>query len=209
MKRYLKYILIFSAILILADLGSKMLIEQFFMPDGDLTQIRDCLHLHPRVNTEDLELFTQKAAEGVFSVPALFLVEILKKIRLAVICCTAIYWISRGLAAVGHPMYGLAAAFITLMVSATACLSLDYILRQGSLDWLCISRTLADGEKIMHMTLDFKDLYLFLFLAVDVIIVARFLWLIVTDKSFAADVENGLKGCMVSLKERFGKSGKQ
>ena len=208
MKRYLKYILIFSVILILADHGSKMLIEQFFIPDGNLSQIRDCLHLHPRVNTEDLELFMQKAAEGVFTVPALFLVEILKKIILAAICCTAMYWISRGLAAVGHPMYGLAAAFITLMVSATACLGLDYILRQGSLDWLCISRTLADGEKIMHMTLDFKDLYLFLFLAVDVIIVARFLRLIMTDKSFVADVENGLKGCMVSLKKRFRRNGK-
>ncbi len=199
MKRYVKYILIFIVLLVLADQGAKLLMEQY----SSITENVGTVHLHPRVNTADLEKFTQMAEDGFLTVPVLFVLDMLKRILLTAVCCTAMYWISRGLDSIGRPMYGIASAFITLMVSSTVCVGLDYILRQGSLDWFCISRALEAGRKVMHITLDLKDLYLLLFLAVDVVIIARLFLRGITDKSFIQDVENGLNGLAAKLKKKI------
>ena len=62
MKRYMIFFVAAVICLVALDQGVKLIVEQTVLQSEELTQVADTLHLHPLVNTENMDRLTAQAA---------------------------------------------------------------------------------------------------------------------------------------------------
>ncbi len=165
MKKYIKYIILITALLVLLDQGTKLLVDNLYSFDKDPMQVADCIHLHPVINDSTLEKLMECAEKTSISVGVWLTIEIIGFVLGGAFVCFVFYIIYCYLydKKVKMSLYFLS-TLLCIIIAQVICKVLDDVFRGGTLDWLCISKTTRFGGNydIFHYVFDLRDIYIFL-----------------------------------------------
>lgn len=184
MKKYLKALLPLLLLLILLDQGVKLLIEQTITYDDSLMRVSNTFHLHPAINDENMTALSSKAAESGNPLWLYVAGNIAFKLFGAVFTCAVVYLLLSFSACLigGKFRCGLFLFQAALLIASSVCNWICMLLRGGSLDYLCIAKDIrfSYGDHFhtvpSHRIFDIKDLYVWLGMALILLLVILFLF---------------------------------
>lgn len=168
MKRYMIFFVAAVFCLVALDQGVKLIVEQKVLQSEELTQVADTLHLHPMVNTENMDRLTAQAASDGRPLGLYVAGRILYLLGLALVWAAISYAVTVYLPFVLRGIRRMT-AWLTVsvpMCAASVCNAICLLLRGGSLDYICIARTITVpyGDHFhnvpRHWIFDLKDVYL-------------------------------------------------
>lgn len=208
MKKFLKtcggiFLLVFF--LVLLDQGAKLAIDRFYTYDADaLMQVKNTVHLHPKVNFETPNQLADKAEHS--GIPLLFwkIADVAVLGFLAVSLIGLIWFLSKILSKItvltgAKPPTRFSRALVGLAAAAAVSGECDRLFWDGTHDFLCVSRTYFDDrgkEMILHEVRDLKDCYLDLLVVLLAVFLLLTVWKILKlskDKDAFREFEKSLK----------------
>ncbi len=163
MKKIYKYLLIIF-VLVFIDQFAKIVIYNYYDFDEALMQVKDTVHIHPRMHYKAINKCVQLAEKTGLSVSFWFYANSLLLVISDCIFNSFIY--------VTYKFFDIAhlktrktfvGVLLVLLNSGAICSVLDRLLWGGTLDFMCISKTFTSdlgNLKILHITQDVKDCYL-------------------------------------------------
>lgn len=183
MKGYLKALLPLLLLLILLDQGAKLLIEQTVPFDDSLMRVSNTFHLHPAINDENMTSLSAKALESGNPLWLYVAGNIAFKLFGAVFACAVMYPLLSFCACLigGKFRRGLFLLQATLLIASSVCNCICMLLRGGSLDYLCIAKDIQIAYRDhfhavpSHRIFDIKDLYVWLGMALVILLVVMLL----------------------------------
>lgn len=163
MKKICKFLLIIF-VLVSIDQFAKIVVYNYYDFDEALMQVKDTVHIHPRMHYKVINECVQLAEKTGLNVSFWFYVKSLLLVISGCIFNLLIYGT--------HKISDIArlktrktfvGVLLVLLNSGAICSLLDRLLWGGTLDFMCISKTFTSdlGKlKILHITRDIKDCYL-------------------------------------------------
>lgn len=219
MKRYILLFAVAAICLLTLDQGVKLIIEQTVPQDESLTQVADTVHIHPYVNTENLDRLTEQA-EASGRPLGLYVVGRV----LYLIGCALAWMLWFGIVSVWLPyvLHGkrrarswvaVSALVFAAVISNIICL----LLRGGSLDWICIAthKEVPYGDHFhtvpRHFIFDLKDLFLWVGLAFGTFLMLLFAadiirYVIFLDPMSPDERKQTLRASLLRSKSFFGRA---
>lgn len=184
----MKKAVIFLAILfllVLADQSAKVLIDNYTeFNSQDLSQVKDTVHIHPLLNNQTQNKIISLSEKTGLSVALLKLIKALCHTGFTAIVFAALLFLNATLKIANTKTHPLLFRFILMLLCVVAiCRLCDEIFRDGTLDFICISRAIVNyhgKHQILHASFDLCDCYLFIF------VLSLIMYAILFAKNFSA-----------------------
>lgn len=192
------FILLSILVLITIDQGVKIAVEQAVTADDGLMQVSDAVHIHPYFNGADRAELQPIAEKYNLPIDFLMILEALSLTMKFVLFGLCAYFVDRfffwDTPRKHYPL--LTASMICLIVAGLLCHAyIDELFRGGTLDYICISRTIEITEQVgdhihtvtapHHRFFDLADIYIASSLLLTIVRIG--LWCVSLLKQNAAD----------------------
>lgn len=161
MKKYKVIVLFIVLVIVLAavDQCAKLVIDNYYEADDEaLMQVRDCFHIHHRIHRSTL-------FDDIIGSGRAYEAQIAFAVLAAGLVCGALGFTYKAAAFAGIKSRKKLLFTLTVLITSTLAIRLiDYLCWGGTHDFLCLSTSHMDGGgqlKIMHMSADINDVYLY------------------------------------------------
>ena len=161
MKKYKVIVLFIVLVLLLAaiDQCAKLVIDRYYEADDEaLMQVRDCFHIHHRIHRSTL-------FDDIIGSGRAYEAQVAFAVLAAGLACAALGFAHKASEFAGLKSRKKTLFALVVLITATLAIRLiDYLYWGGTHDFLCLSTSRPDGYdryRIMHMSADINDIYLY------------------------------------------------